>query len=130
MLLQKFLAVSLILLIEHPFVAAVLPSKPAVNPFQSIKIFPSQVVLGSRRSTQRIVVQGYYADGYSEDITAKAKVVIGNAKIAKVASGVVAPLANGSTVVSATLGSLSASAPVSAANIDETPKWSFRNHVI
>ena len=105
--------------------------KPAVQkPFQSIKIFPAEILLGSRRTSQRIVVQGFYADGYSEDVTAKAKVAVGDAKIAQVASGVITPLANGSTAVSATLGSLTASASVSARNIDQTPSWSFRNHVI
>ncbi len=59
-------------------------TKPAVQkPFQSIKIFPSEIVLGSRRSSQRIVVQGFYADGYSEDLTAKAKVAVGDPKIAR-----------------------------------------------
>ena len=133
MRLQKLLAVSLVFSgwLYPLAMAARRSSKPVVqNPFRSIKIFPSEIVLGSRRSSQRIVVQGFYADGYSEDITAKAKVAIGDAKIAQVASGVITPLANGSTAVTATLGSLSASAPVSARNIDETPKWSFRNHVI
>ena len=132
MLLQKLLAVSLVLLVVHPLMAAPRPStKIAVQkPFQSIKVFPAEIVLGSRRSSQRIVVQGFYADGYSEDITAKAKVAVGDAKIAQVASGVITPLANGSTAVSATLGSLSITAAVSVRSIDQTPSWSFRNHVI
>jgi len=132
MLLQKLLAGSLVFLVGLPLIAAPAPSaKPSVQrPFQAIKIFPSEIVLGSRSSSQRIVVQGFYPDGYSEEITAKAKLAVGDGKIAQVTSGVVAPLANGSTTVTATLGGLSASAPVSARNIDQTPKWSFRNHVI
>jgi len=132
MLQQKLLAVSLVLLVGHPLMAVPTPSaKPAAQkPFQSIKIFPAEVVLGSRRSSQRIVVQGFYADGYSEDITAKAKLAVGDGKIAQVTSGVITPLANGSTAVTATLGGLSTSVPVSARSIDQTPKWSFRNHVI
>lgn len=132
MLLKKlFFSFVLICLVRFPSSATPAPPKPAVQKlFQSIKIFPSEIVLGSRRSSQRVVVQGFYADGYSEDITAKAKVSVGDAKIAQVASGVITPLASGSTAVTATLGGLSASAPVSARNIDQTPKWSFRNHVI
>ena len=82
--LQKLLACSLVLLVSLPLMAAQPPStKPAVQkPFQSIKVFPSEIVLASRRSSQRIVVQGFYADGYSEDITAKAKVAVGDPKIA------------------------------------------------
>ncbi len=130
--LQKLLACSLVLLVSFPLMAAQPPStKPAVQkPFQSIKVFPPEIVLASRRSSQRIVVQGFYADGYSEDLTAKAKVVVGDQKIAGVASGVITPLADGSTAVIATLGSLSASVPVTVRNIDQTPSWSFRNHVI
>src|SRR4030095_7882576 len=132
MLLQRLLAVSLVFLVGFPLMAAQSPpTKPAAQkPFQSIKIFPSEIVLGSRRTSQRIVVQGFYADGYSEDITAKAKVGVGDATIAQVAPGIITPLANGSTTVTATLGGLSASAPVSTRNIDQTPHWSFRNHVI
>src|SRR5688500_20250214 len=132
MLPLKLLAVSLVLLLVHPLMAAPPPSaKVAVQkPFQSIKVFPAEIVLASRRSSQRIVVQGFHADGYSEDITSKAKVAVGDAKIAQVASGVITQLASGSTAVSATFGSLSASAPVSTRNIDDTPKWRFRNHVI
>ena len=70
------------------------PPKSAVQKlFQSIKIFPSEIVLGNRSSSQRIVVQGFYPDGYSEDITAKANVSVGDAKTAQVASGVITPLA-------------------------------------
>ncbi|HEU0006945.1 MAG TPA: hypothetical protein VFS12_13235, partial [Terriglobia bacterium] len=88
MLLQKFLAGSLVLLVGHPLVAAPPTSaKPAVQrPFQSIKIFPADILLGSRRSSQRIVVQGFYADGYSEDITIKARIAVGDSNIAQVSS--------------------------------------------
>jgi len=132
MLLQKLLVISLILLLDHPVIAAAPSSAESAvqKPFQSIKIFPGDVLLASRRSRQRILVQGYYADGYSEDITNRVKLAIGDGKVARVASGVITPLDNGSTVVTAKLGSLSASAPVAARNIDQTPKWSFRNHVI
>src|SRR5262245_28102140 len=132
MLLQRVLAVSLVLLVGFPLMAAQSPStKPAAQKlFQTIKIFPSDIVLGSRRSSQRIVIQGFRADVYSEDITAKAKVAIGDDKIAQAAAGVITPLANGSTSVTATLGVLSATASVSARNIDQAPHWSFRNHVI
>jgi hypothetical protein len=65
MLLQRVLAVSLVLLVGFPLMAAQSPStRPAVESFQSIKIFPSEIVLGSRRSSQRIVIQGFRADGY------------------------------------------------------------------
>src|SRR5262245_31315691 len=133
MLVQRLLAASLLLLLVGDLSIAAPPesTKPTVQkPFQSIKLFPTEIVLGGRRSSQRIVVQGFYADGYSEDVTANAKFVVGNTKIAQVSSGVVTPLANGSTAITATVGGLSASASVAARSIDETSKWSFRNHVI
>ena len=81
MLLKKlFFSFVLICLVRFPASATLASPKPSVQKlFQSIKIFPAEVVLGSRRSGQRIVVQGLYADGYSEDITAKAKVSVGDA---------------------------------------------------
>src|SRR5207237_10006804 len=36
---------------------------------RKIEIFPSQVFLGGQRNTQQLVVEGYYADGYAEDLT-------------------------------------------------------------
>ncbi len=102
----------------------------AEKPFQSIRIFPSEIVLGSRRASQQVVVQGFYADGYSEDVTAKAKIAVANAKIVQVSDAALSPLASGSTMLTASVGALTASVPVSAKDIEQTPRWSFRNHVI
>jgi hypothetical protein len=97
---------------------------------QSLKVYPEDIFLGSRRSSQRLVVQGYYRDGYSEDLTAKVKITAADPTIAKLDSSMVSPLASGSTTIKASLGTLSANAKVTARDIEQTPQWSFRNHVI
>lgn len=107
------------------------PSKAgAEKTLQSIEIFPSEIVLGGQRASQRVVVQGFYADGYAEDVTAKAKIKAADPKLLQVAAATVSPLASGSTVLTASIGALTASASVSAKDVEQTPKWSFRNHVI
>ncbi len=76
------------------------------------------------------MVQGFYADGYSEDITSKAKIAVGDAKIAQVASGVITPLANGATaVIRDSRQSERISSRVRSQHRPD-PEWSFRNHVI
>ncbi len=97
---------------------------------QRLAIYPAEVLLGSRRASQRLVVQGHYADGYSEDLTAKAKITAADPKLVKVNSAVISPLASGSTTITASIGTLSATTKVTARDIEQTPQWSFRNHVI
>jgi hypothetical protein len=119
-----------------PFLAA--PNTPApsakktVAPsaLKSLTIYPADVFLGGRRTSQRLVVQGYYTDGYSEDLTAKAEITTADPRVVQVKSAVISPLASGSTTITASIGTLSATAKVTARDIEQAPQWSFRNHVI
>jgi Protein of unknown function (DUF1553)/Protein of unknown function (DUF1549) len=97
---------------------------------QRLAIYPADALLGSRHASQRLVVQGYYADGYSEDLTAQAKITTADPKLVKINSAVISPLASGSTTITASIGTLSATTKVTARDIEQTPQWSFRNHVI
>jgi Protein of unknown function (DUF1553)/Protein of unknown function (DUF1549) len=111
--------------------SAASPTRSAASKtLQSIKIYPAEVFLGSSRSAQRLLVQGYYADGYSEDLTAKAKLSAADSQIVKVESGVATPKASGEATLTASVGTITATAKVTARDIEQTPQWSFRNHVI
>jgi Protein of unknown function (DUF1549)/Protein of unknown function (DUF1553) len=95
-----------------------------------IQIYPSQVFLGGQRSTQQLVVEGYFADGFAEDLTSQVSLFSDSPAIVRVEGRVAHPMASGTTSITARVGALSASASVTARNIEETPEWSFRNHVI
>ena len=97
---------------------------------KKIEIFPSQAFLGSQRASQQLVVEGYYADGYAEDLTSLVEIHSDNPSIVRVERGIAYPVASGTTTITARLASLSASVKVVAKNIEDTPEWSFRNHVI
>ena len=99
-------------------------------PLVEIKIFPSEILLGGARSNQRILVQGYYADGYSEDLTEKARLQTPNSKIVKIESFTVYPISSGSTTLQATIGNRTTTARVETSHIENPAEWNFRNNVI
>ncbi len=102
------------------------PSAPLVE----IKIFPSEILLGGPRSSQRILVQGYYADGYSEDLTEKARLQTPDSKTIKIESFTVYPISSGTTTLEATIGNRTTTARVQTSNIEKPAAWNFRNDVI
>ncbi len=110
------------------------PLTAATQRIESLKIFPSEIQLCSQRAEQGIIVQAFYADGYSEDLTAKAKLAVADPKIAQISNAVLLPLASGSTSLTATIETpeqtITATALVKTQDIERSPKWSFRNNVI
>lgn len=97
---------------------------------QKLTIYPSQIVLGSRRASQRLVIQGTYADGYSEDLTSKAQILSDSPTIVRIEGSRAIPVANGVATIQASVGPLKSETKVTARNIERPAEWSFRNHVI
>src|SRR5262245_47962090 len=95
-----------------------------------IQIFPSEVYLGGQRSNQRLVVEGYFADGFAQDLTSQVSLDSDNPAVVRVEGRVAYPVASGTASVTAKIGGLRTSVSVTARNIEDTPEWSFRNHVI
>ncbi|MEW5976224.1 MAG: DUF1549 domain-containing protein [Acidobacteriota bacterium] len=105
-----------------------LPAAPQV--LQSLKIYPSAITLGSARATQRLVVQGTYADGFSEDLTRKASIVSSDPSVIRVEKDVLIPVSSGVVKIKATVGDLTVETEARAGDIEDSAQWSFRNHVI
>ncbi|MBM3801113.1 MAG: DUF1553 domain-containing protein [Acidimicrobiia bacterium] len=101
--------------------------KPAL---QKITVYPSSIVLGSSRASQQLVVEGTYADGYSEDLTAKALMQVESRSTVRIEGDRVLPVASGAGTILASVGALKTSVAVSARDIEQRPEWSFRNHVV
>jgi hypothetical protein len=99
-------------------------------PLKSMRILPSEVFLGSQRASQRLIVQGYYTDGYSKDLTSSAQLSSANPNVIRIEGSEARPVGSGVTTITAKVGGLSAEAKAVAKDIDQKSEWSFRNHVI
>ena len=98
---------------------------------QTLTIYPSQIALGSQRASQRLVIQGTYADGYSEDLTSKAQIRSDNPSVVRIEGDRAVPAASGTADDSGQPRStLKAETKVTARDIERPAEWSFRNHVI
>jgi hypothetical protein len=97
---------------------------------EKIRIYPESIALSGQRARQQIVVQAYHADGYSEDITSKAKIVPDRPELIRVDSHIVVPTSSGTTILKAEFEGLIGTADVLTQNIEKTPEWNFRNHVM
>src|SRR5205807_1146519 len=110
-------------------VTARLPARPAA--LVNIRILPASIELVSPRFTQRLVVEGTFADGRLEDITSKAGLSTSDSRIALVdKQAFVHPQSDGRATVTATYAGRQASAPVQVANFTAPFAWSFRNNVL
>ena len=97
---------------------------------QKLTIYPSQIVLGSQRASQRLVIQGTYADGYSEDLTSKVQILSDNPSVVRIEGDRAVPAASGAATIQVSIGNLKAETKVTARDIERPAEWSFRNHVI
>src|SRR5262245_39330440 len=76
----------------RPRTTAPRPSAAALN---SISIAPGSISLQGRRTRQAVLVTGKYADGSLRDLTERAKLVVGPAKVAALVEGAVLPRGDG-----------------------------------
>jgi hypothetical protein len=124
--------VSLLLLTFAPGLSASEKTAAAnqKSTLQKLTIYPSQLVLGSQRASQRLVVQGTYADGYSEDLTSKAQILSDNPSVVRIEGDRALPVTSGTATIQVSVGPLKSETKVTARNIEQPAEWSFRNHVI
>ncbi|HEY6293580.1 MAG TPA: DUF1549 domain-containing protein [Terriglobia bacterium] len=109
--------------------AAAHASYPEV-PLTKIEVLPSSISMTGPRFSQRLIVEGTFADGHHEDLTREARVVSSNAKVAIVNSDAFAvPQADGQTTLTASVRGHRASASLSVKDYSVASNWSFRNDV-
>ncbi len=70
---------------------------PAQAALVSISVSPPDINMATARGRQTFVVQAAFDDGITRDVTAKAKVALVDAKLAKLEGNVLTPLADGET---------------------------------
>ena len=104
-------------MIRKALVAAFLLTSPCVaqSP-SSIEILPDGVTLAGPQSSHRLIVQGRFADGSERDLTANAAFEASNPKVVNMDDGVLRPLANGRTRLTAEVAGVSASVEITVEN--------------
>ncbi|MFN8007825.1 MAG: DUF1549 and DUF1553 domain-containing protein [Terriglobia bacterium] len=97
---------------------------------QKIQIYPETISLSGQRARQQIVVQAYDHDGYSEDITSKARLVSEQPSVFRTEANLVVPVSSGTAQLKAEFAGFTATAKVTTQKIEEPPAWDFRSQVI
>jgi hypothetical protein len=69
----------------------------AQSPLTSLEVYPPDINLETSRDLQSVVVQAWFADGLSRDVTAEAKMALANPALAKLQGNVLTPTDNGQT---------------------------------
>jgi hypothetical protein len=96
-----------------------------------IAILPSSISITGPRYSQRLLVEGTFADGHQEELTSRAKMTISDAKIAVIdGDGVAFPRGDGQATVTATIQGHRATAPLIVKNYSTASIWGFRNDVL
>ncbi len=93
-------------------------------------LLPDSATLQGSKASQRFLAELQAEGAFVGDQTAKTEFSISNPNIAQVsADGVVTPVADGLTTLSATSGDRTARALIEVRGMGEPFHWSFRNHV-
>ncbi|HUI42301.1 MAG TPA: DUF1549 domain-containing protein [Terriglobia bacterium] len=100
-------------------------------PLSKIEILPPSIAFVGPRYSQRLVVEGTYADGHQEDLTTQARITSSNPQVALVDGEHSAqPRGDGQATLTATVLGHRASTSVSVKDYSVAAPWSFRNDVL
>ncbi len=105
------------------------PSAPPAGPF-TLEVFPGDVNLKTRRAEQSIVVRITEQSGVQREVTSQAGFTFADPAKARIAKGIVAPLADGDTSLKVAYAGQSVDVPVKVADIQTDPAISFRRDVM
>jgi len=94
-----------------------------------VKVYPADVNLSSKVDRQSIVVQAWYSDSTSKDVTDEARFVIADTSLAKAEANWITPLKDGRTTVKVSYAGRSFELPVTVTNSTVTPALSFYQDV-
>jgi hypothetical protein len=96
-----------------------------------IEILPTTISILGPRSSQRFVVEGTFADGHQEELTARAKVAVSDVGVAQVdKDDSVLPQGDGQATLTASIEGYRATAALKVDHYTDAPAWSFRNDVL
>jgi mono/diheme cytochrome c family protein len=102
----------------------------AVTAQNTFEVFPAEVNLKTIRDRQSLVVRFTEAGGVHRDVTAEATFTLADSAKAKVAAGVVTPLADGETKLKVAWQGHAFEVPVKVEEAQADPEISFRRDVM
>jgi len=94
-----------------------------------VKVYPADINLSSQGDRQSIVVQAWFSDSTSKDVTDEAKFAIADVKLATAKSNWITPVKDGKTSVKVSFSGRTFDLPISVTNSTATPKLSFYKDV-
>jgi hypothetical protein len=120
---------SLVVLALPLFVVACSPDG-RTSKISELQCYPPEIKLASANARQEIVVQATYADGVTRDVTTRAKLVLANPQLARLAGAVVAPVSDGQTELRISYSGHSLLIPVSISAAKSESAISFKRDVM
>jgi Protein of unknown function (DUF1553)/Protein of unknown function (DUF1549)/Bacterial Ig-like domain (group 2) len=96
-----------------------------------LQILPASITLNGPRTSQRVIVEGEFADGHWEDLSSQAKLSCSNTQVAILDSqNALKPKRDGQASLEADFLGRRATAQVEVKNAAAPVVWSFRNQVL
>jgi hypothetical protein len=113
-------------------------NSPAANLFSffdradlaEVKVFPTEVHLGTKQDRQSIVVQATYADGATRDVTKGASFSLANKALVRLEKDILYPVADGKTELQVKFSGKTLAVPVTVESAKVERPISFRLDVI
>src|SRR5947208_9039456 len=110
---------------------SVLHTQPEARRLTELRILPSTIRLVGPVATQKLIVEGRFADGHEEDLTSEAKLSSSNPQVAQLNKlKDVFPAGDGRATLRANYRGSSATAEVVVENFTKNFAYTFRNDVL
>jgi hypothetical protein len=101
------------------------------SPLVRLDLLPSSIAFAGPRYNQQLVVEGRFADGHQEDLTAVAAITSSSAQVVSLdKNGVAHPDGDGQATIAATVRGHRTSASITVSDFGAPAPWSFRNDVL
>lgn len=97
---------------------------------KSIQVFPANIDLTTKRDSQSIVVQAFYENGLTEDVTDKVKWKVSGEPVVKRDGNVFLPVADGKASLTVTHANLNVTIPIEVKRAAEQNPISFKADVM
>jgi hypothetical protein len=111
---------------DEPFAPEPIPTVGLAE----LQVYPAAIDLTTTRDRQSLVVQGFYSDGLTRDLTAEASFTLANPALVDREGSTFRPKADGETTLAVAFGDRTATVPVKVARATAADPISFRLDVM
>lgn len=97
---------------------------------KSIKVYPENIHLSTTRDRQSVVVQAFYENGITEDVTEKVNWRVSGGTVVKQEKNVFTPIADGQATLTVSYANLNVNVPIEVVSSNVTKPISFKSDVM